>query len=156
MYRGSVRQAVCEVEEALVNLQSTAVRGIDAQTAVDGCRASFNGTDALYKNGLASLVELEDARRTLLTAQTTLASLQQTRNTAWVSLYRAMLVEYAIVARRGHDGSGGLPAAVLSQLVIPSVYSYLDDLDHGIKRMWGKLRRQPKSAEPGAEPLPLA
>ena len=90
VYRGSVRQAVREVEEALVNLQSTAARGIDAQTAVDGYRASFNGTEALYKNGLASLVELEDARRTLLTAQTTLASLQQTRNTAWVSLYRAM------------------------------------------------------------------
>ena len=217
VYRGSMRQAVCEVKEALVNLQSPAVRGIDAQTAVDGYRASFNGTEALYKNGLASLVELEDARRTLLTAQTTLASLQQTRNTAWVSLYRAMLVEYAIVARRGHDGSGGLPAVapmgrfealmdachkrarpifmttlamgagmvpiaigwgaadpsfrspmavavigglitstVRSLLLIPSVYSYLDDLEHGIKRMWGKLRRQPKSAEPGAEPLPLA
>jgi len=89
-YRGSVRQAVREVEQALVNLQSTAARGIDAQTAVDGYRASFNGTEALYKNGLASLVELEDARRTLLTAQTTLASLRQTRRAAWVALYRAM------------------------------------------------------------------
>ena len=90
VYRASVRQAVREVEEALVNLQSTAARGIDTQTAVEGYRASFNGTEALYKNGLASLVELEDARRTLLTAQTTLASLQQSRNAAWVSLYRAM------------------------------------------------------------------
>ncbi len=90
VYRGSVRQAVREVEEALLNLQSTAARGLDAQTAVEGYRASFNGTEALYKNGLASLVELEDARRTLLTAQTTLASLVQSRNTAWVSLYRAM------------------------------------------------------------------
>jgi outer membrane protein, multidrug efflux system len=89
-YRGSVRQAVREVEEALVNLQSTAARGIDAQTAVDGYRESFNGTEALYKNGLASLFELEDARRTLLTAQTTQASLAQSRNAAWVSLYRAM------------------------------------------------------------------
>jgi outer membrane protein, multidrug efflux system len=89
-YRGSVRQAVREVEEALVNLQSTAARGTDAQTAVEGYRNSFNGTEALYKNGLASLVELEDARRTLLTAQTTQANLTQTRNAAWVSLYRAM------------------------------------------------------------------
>ena len=89
-YRGRVRQAVREVEEALINLQSTAARNTDAQTAVDGYRASFSGTEALYKNGLASLVELEDSRRALLTAQTTLASLQQSRNTAWVSLYRAM------------------------------------------------------------------
>ena len=85
-----MRQAVREVEEALINLQSTAARNTDAQTAVDGYRASFSGTEALYKNGLASLVELEDSRRALLTAQTTLASLQQSRNTAWVSLYRAM------------------------------------------------------------------
>lgn len=89
-YRGRVRQAVREVEEALVNLQSTAARGGDAQTAVEGYRNSFSGTEALYKNGLASLVELEDARRTLLTAQTTQATLIQTRNAAWVSLYRAM------------------------------------------------------------------
>ena len=89
-YRGRVRQAVREVEEALINLQSTAARNTDAQTAVDGYQASFSGTEALYKNGLASLVELEDSRRSLLTAQTTLASLQQSRNTAWVSLYRAM------------------------------------------------------------------
>ncbi len=89
-YRGRVRQAVREVEEALVNLQSTAARQTDAQTAVEGYQTSFNGTEALYKTGLASLVELEDARRTLLNAQTTLATLQQTRNTAWVSLYRAM------------------------------------------------------------------
>ena len=89
-YRGRVRQAVREVEEALVNLQSTAARRADVQTAVDGYQAAFSGTEALYKNGLASLVELEDARRTLLTAQTTLASLQQSRNSAWVSLYRAM------------------------------------------------------------------
>jgi multidrug efflux pump subunit AcrB len=126
-----------------------------------------------------------------------------------------LLVEYAIVARRGHDGSDGQPAVapmgrfealmdachkrarpiimttlamgagmvpiavgwgaadpsfrspmavavigglitstVLSLLVIPSVYSYLDDLEHGIKRVWGKLRRQPKSAEPAGEPQP--
>ena len=89
-YRGRVRQAVREVEQALVNLQSTAARRADVQTAVDGYQASFSGTEALYKNGLTSLVELEDSRRTLLTAQTTLASLQQSRNTAWVSLYRAM------------------------------------------------------------------
>ena len=50
---------------------------------------------------------------------------------------------------------GGLiTSTVLSLLVIPSVYSYLDDLEQGIKRMWGKLRRQPKSAEPAGEPQP--
>ena len=105
IYRGRVRQAVREVEEALVNVQSTAARRVDVQTAVDGYQASFSGTEALYKNGLASLVELEDARRTLLAAQTTLASLQLSRNTAWVSLYRAMGGGWTPTAR-----AAGLPA----------------------------------------------
>lgn len=88
-YAGRVRQAVREVEEALVTLQSADARGTDAQVAVQGYRASFEATEARYRNGLASLVELEDARRTLLAAQTTLIDLQRERETAWVSLYRA-------------------------------------------------------------------
>ena len=88
-YRGSVRQAVREVEEALVNLNSTALRGADAATAVEGYRASFNGIESRYKNGLASLVELEDARRIRLAAETALVSLQRERVAAWIALYRA-------------------------------------------------------------------
>lgn len=90
LYRAKVRQAVREVEEALVNLQSTAAREGDAQTAVDGYRAAFTGTEARFQSGLASLVELEDARRSQLAAQTTQISLQRERLSAWVALYRAM------------------------------------------------------------------
>lgn len=90
LYRARVRQAVREVEEALVTLQSTAEREGDAQTAVTGYRASFTGTEARYRHGLASLVELEDARRTQLGADTALATLQRERRSAWVALYRAM------------------------------------------------------------------
>ncbi len=90
VYRGRVRQAVREVEEALINLQSTAARSEDARVAAQGYRASFTGTDARYQSGLASLVELEDSRRTLLAAETALLSLQRERASAWVALYRAM------------------------------------------------------------------
>lgn len=90
LYRARVRQAVREVEEALVKLQSTAGREGDAQSAVAGYRASFTGTEARYQAGLASLLELEDARRTLLAAEITLVSLQRERLSAWVALYRAM------------------------------------------------------------------
>ena len=122
-----------------------------------------------------------------------------------------LLVEYAIVARRGHDGSDGHPvvagmsrrdalldachkrarpiimttlamgagmmpialglgaadssfrspmsiavigglitSTVLSLLVVPAVFTYMDDLEHFIKRMAGKLRRQPRPAAPAA------
>ena len=89
-YRGTVRQAVREVEEALVNLQSTADRGADTVVAAEGYRASFAGTEARYKAGLASLVELEESRRTLLSAQSAVVNLDKERRSAWIALYRAL------------------------------------------------------------------
>ena len=43
-----------------------------------------------YGQGLASLVELEDARRNALAAESAQLSLGLERNRAWVSLYRAL------------------------------------------------------------------
>ena len=88
-YRSKARQAVAEVEIALLNLQSTASRRGDSQAAAEGYRASFNATQARYRSGLASLVELEDARRTLLAAETALINLRRERMAAWIALYRA-------------------------------------------------------------------
>lgn len=88
-YRASVRQAVREVEEALVNLQSTEERSGHAQTALEGYRVSFVATEDRYKNGLASLLELEDARRTRLLAENTVVGLERERSAAWIALYRA-------------------------------------------------------------------
>ena len=89
-YRSTCRQAVREVEEALVKLQSTGDRSGDAAQAAEGYRASFAGTEARYKAGLASLVELEDSRRTLLSAQSALVNLELERRSAWIALYRAL------------------------------------------------------------------
>ena len=88
-YRASVRQAVREVEEALVNLHSTGARGDDALRAVEGYRVSFDSTEQRYRSGLANLVELEEARRTRLAAEIALVSLQRERVTAWIALYRS-------------------------------------------------------------------
>jgi multidrug efflux system outer membrane protein len=89
-YRGKVRQAVREVEEALVNLQSTDARKQDAAVATAGYAESLAATQARYGQGLASLVELEDARRNALAAESAQLSLGLERNRAWVSLYRAL------------------------------------------------------------------
>jgi multidrug efflux system outer membrane protein len=88
-YQSTVRNAVREVEQALVNLQSTGARGEFVAVAVEGFRTSLGGTESLYQNGLASLYELEVARRTRLAAELALVSLQQERMAAWISLYRA-------------------------------------------------------------------
>jgi NodT family efflux transporter outer membrane factor (OMF) lipoprotein len=90
LYASRVRQAVREVEEALVTLDSARARSEDARTAAEGYRVSFNATQARYRSGLASLIELEDQRRALLAAETNLVSLQRERIAAWIALYRAV------------------------------------------------------------------
>src|SRR6185369_7989650 len=89
-YAARVRQAVREVEEALVNLESARLRSVDARVATEGYRVSFAATEARYRSGLASLVELEDARRTALSAETAWVALQREWVAAWIALYRAM------------------------------------------------------------------
>ncbi|MBC7683317.1 MAG: efflux transporter outer membrane subunit [Ferruginibacter sp.] len=90
LYRSKVRQAVREVEEALVNLRSADDRTADTQVAAQGYQASFTATQSRYSAGLASLPELEDARRTALAADTNAIALQRERLLAWIALYRAV------------------------------------------------------------------
>lgn len=88
-YRAQVRQAVSEVEQALARLDSTARRSTDARRAAEDYRRSFIATQERWRAGLASLVELEDARRTALASDTAVVALEQERMAAWVALYRA-------------------------------------------------------------------
>ncbi|HEY8360914.1 MAG TPA: efflux transporter outer membrane subunit [Ramlibacter sp.] len=90
LYTARVRQAVREVEQALVTLDSARARNEDARVAVDGYRTSFIATEARWRSGLGTLIELEDQRRVLLAAETALVSLQRERIAAWIALYRAL------------------------------------------------------------------
>lgn len=90
IYAAKLRTAVQEVESALVTLQSTALRQDDAAAAARGYDRSYRATTASYEAGAASLFEVEDARRSLLTAQRTLNDLGHERLLAWISLYRAV------------------------------------------------------------------
>ena len=112
-YRAVVRQAVREVEEALVNLQSTADRGGDTLVAAEGYRASFAGTEARYKAGLASLVELEEARRVLLAAQSAVVLLDRERRNAWIALYKALGGGWSRAAPHPTPMIFGIPEAFL-------------------------------------------
>ena len=112
-YRSTVRQAVREVEEALVNLQSTTDRQGDTVVAASGYTASFEGTQARYKAGLASLVELEDARRVLLAAQSGVVSLERERRGAWIALYRALGGGWTVAAPNAAPMEFSIPKAFL-------------------------------------------
>jgi NodT family efflux transporter outer membrane factor (OMF) lipoprotein len=89
-YRAKLRGAVREVEEALVQLQSTASRSEDARIAAEGFDASYRAADARFRGGLASLFDLEDARRSATQAHSQLIELQRERVGAWIALYRAL------------------------------------------------------------------
>jgi outer membrane protein, multidrug efflux system len=89
-YQASLRQAVREVEEALLTLQSSAAREGDVRTAAEGFEANLKAAEARFRGGLGSLFELEDARRTALAAQSAWIELQRERLLAWVNLYRAL------------------------------------------------------------------
>lgn len=89
-YRASVRTAVREVEQALVELNSTAARQADAAVATQGFVRALQAATDRHRAGLGSLLELEDTRRSALAAELALAELSRDRLLAWVDLYRAL------------------------------------------------------------------
>jgi outer membrane protein, multidrug efflux system len=105
VYRAKVRSAVREVEDALVQLQSLGVRQQDAGVSVEGFDASYRATLARFKGGLASLFELEDARRSAVQAQVASIDLQREQVNTWIALYRAS----------GGGWNAADPAPVLSE-----------------------------------------
>lgn len=90
VYAERLRNAIREVETALVTLQSTATRSDDARRALDGFERSYLAVESRYRVGSASLFELEDARRSKVAAEVTLIDLQRERVASWITLYRAV------------------------------------------------------------------
>lgn len=88
-FRGKVRTAVREVEDALVRLHSAGERLPEANKAVAGYRANFLAVQQLYQTGLGSLIDVETARRNVLSAEMAVKELEQERASAWIALYRA-------------------------------------------------------------------
>ncbi|HSD39371.1 MAG TPA: efflux transporter outer membrane subunit [Rhodocyclaceae bacterium] len=89
-YRLAVRNAVKEVEQALVNLDSSARREADAQTAMDSSQRYYRAVEINWRSGGVNLLTLEEARRTANTAEVTLIGVQRDRVLNWISLYKAL------------------------------------------------------------------
>ena len=90
LYRAKVRQAVREVEESLLNLQSNRVRMQEAKVAAQGYDQYLQATNVSYQQGFASLTDLEEARRIALSAQSALIATELDGKRSWISLYRAL------------------------------------------------------------------
>jgi len=89
-FRQGVRTAVKEVERALVNLDSTARRADEAQRAAEDYRRYFRATETHWRAGGESLLTLEEARRSALSAEINLITLQRDRVEYWIALYKAL------------------------------------------------------------------
>ncbi|UYG04406.1 efflux transporter outer membrane subunit [Halomonas sp. LR3S48] len=103
VYAARLREAIRDVEDALVTLDSTAKRSEDAAIAADGFERSYQATEASYRIGTASLFELEDARRSMVAAQSAVIELQRERITAWIRLYRALGGGWPADENKDHD-----------------------------------------------------
>lgn len=89
-YRQQVTNAVREIEEALVRLDSSHQRFDDAVLAAQNYSKFLAGTQSLYQSGGSSLLDLESARRELLNARLNQLNVQKERVLAWITLYKAL------------------------------------------------------------------
>ena len=89
-YRHKARDAVREVEQALVRLDAAGSREADLRLAAAGYRQALGATRSRHQAGLAAPLELEEASRLALAADTSLAAWRREQAAAWVDLYRAV------------------------------------------------------------------
>jgi multidrug efflux system outer membrane protein len=88
-YIGRSRQAVREVEQSLVRLDSASSREDDARRAAENYATAFRAADDRWRVGAGSLLDLEVVRRLAVVSRTQLITVQRERIAAWISLYRA-------------------------------------------------------------------
>lgn len=89
-YQARLRTALREVEDALLRLRDGARRRADAQAAVAGFSQALAATEQRQRAGLASRLELEDTRRSLLQARIQQTDTEREQVAAWIALYRAL------------------------------------------------------------------
>lgn len=89
-YRQTLRTSVMEVEQSLVRLDAARRSQASTQLASDGYEASFEATDRNWQAGNASLLDREVARRSALSAQIELITVQQNQVRYWIALYKAL------------------------------------------------------------------
>jgi len=108
-YRATLRGAVREVEEALVQLQSAGSQQADSQLSADSFDDAYKAVQARFNGGLASLFELEDARRSANQAHSQLIEIERQRVAAWIALYRAIGGGWTAPSTRTAAGGQSVP-----------------------------------------------
>jgi len=86
----SIRNAVKEIEIALINLSSRNQRSILINRSVENYKKAYEATTDTYKVGLSSLFDLEDTRRNYLNELSGQLNNESEKINAWINLYKAV------------------------------------------------------------------
>lgn len=89
-YRGAVRLAVREVEDALTRVAAADAQLGYATRAEEAYARHLDAVDARYLHGAVGLLELEEARQLFRAAQLNTVSLRTENRQAYIALYRAL------------------------------------------------------------------
>lgn len=88
-YRQGIRTAIKEVEQALVQLDGASHRTTYALEAAKEYRKFEQATEVQWREGGASLLDLEEARRSALAADIEHITLLRNQVQYWIALYKA-------------------------------------------------------------------
>jgi multidrug efflux system outer membrane protein len=89
-YERTLLEALGEVETALVSLAAIEARTGELGRAVAASQQAFGQLDALYREGLASFIDILDAQRTLISSRESQVDSQADYALAVIDLYRAL------------------------------------------------------------------
>jgi len=89
-YQQTVRTAVKEVEQALVRLDGVSQREPQELKSAQGYRAYLSAQEQNWRAGGVSLLDVETARRSAISAEVSLLALQENRLLYWIALYKAV------------------------------------------------------------------
>lgn len=82
--------AAREVEEDLIRLDAANQRVEETQRAAEGYASFYEASEAQWKVGTGSLLDLEQARRGKLASEAALIQIQRERIRSWLALYKAI------------------------------------------------------------------
>jgi multidrug efflux system outer membrane protein len=89
-YRQSILGVLAEVENALVGIEAYSDRGADLEQAIVESERAFEQSNALYREGLATLFDVLDSQRQLITSRQSLIDSEAALASSFIALYAAI------------------------------------------------------------------
>lgn len=89
-YERTLLSAVADAENALIAIEAAEAQRADLETAVNASEIAFDQLQALYKEGLATLIDVLDAQRQLIASRERYVDSEARLAQAYVNLYAAL------------------------------------------------------------------